>query len=320
MNVAPLPTGWEVFYTVEGRAYYVDHNTRTTHWEPPAPVEPVFDEARLAELQRLYPSWEEGALRSVMRTYGHNAGQQLAAWTRPRPAMRVEAVRVVEAPRTLARPHYDEVMASRLGARIAPHSIKMVMKAVSIFKRRANVLKQSSSSSSAASAAPKPISKEGEVPSQTREHKIDAGRTLLQQRLAFLGLVALEMCDDGNCQFRAFAQELFNSQAHHALVRERVAKRLSDDAAKYRNFVDDFDHYLRTIKQDRTWGDELSLQACCDEFDVDIHIITTETNHYHLHYQPADDLQRTTVRDDPRRKLFLCYVAPIHYNVVVPAQ
>lgn len=30
-----LPTGWEQRYTPEGRAYYVDHNTRTTTWVDP---------------------------------------------------------------------------------------------------------------------------------------------------------------------------------------------------------------------------------------------------------------------------------------------
>uniref|UniRef100_A0A0N5ALH3 WW domain-containing protein n=1 Tax=Syphacia muris TaxID=451379 RepID=A0A0N5ALH3_9BILA len=31
----PLPHGWEVEVTPEGRPYYVDHNTRRTHWEHP---------------------------------------------------------------------------------------------------------------------------------------------------------------------------------------------------------------------------------------------------------------------------------------------
>jgi hypothetical protein len=31
----PMPAGWECKRTPEGLAYFVDHNTRTTHWEPP---------------------------------------------------------------------------------------------------------------------------------------------------------------------------------------------------------------------------------------------------------------------------------------------
>lgn len=35
-----LPAGWEVRTSPDGKAYYVDHNTRTTHWDPP-PRPPV---------------------------------------------------------------------------------------------------------------------------------------------------------------------------------------------------------------------------------------------------------------------------------------
>ncbi|GAU97450.1 hypothetical protein RvY_08739 [Ramazzottius varieornatus] len=33
----PLPPGWMVDYTPGGRRYYIDHNTKTTHWMLPAP-------------------------------------------------------------------------------------------------------------------------------------------------------------------------------------------------------------------------------------------------------------------------------------------
>ena len=36
LGVPALPAGWEVKATAEGRPYYVDHNTGTTHWDPPA--------------------------------------------------------------------------------------------------------------------------------------------------------------------------------------------------------------------------------------------------------------------------------------------
>lgn len=33
-----LPNGWQVAWTASGEKYYVDHNTRTTHWQLPAEV------------------------------------------------------------------------------------------------------------------------------------------------------------------------------------------------------------------------------------------------------------------------------------------
>jgi scaffold protein salvador len=31
----PLPPGWSVDTTMRGRKYYIDHNTKTTHWSHP---------------------------------------------------------------------------------------------------------------------------------------------------------------------------------------------------------------------------------------------------------------------------------------------
>jgi len=33
---SPLPSGWELRYDPQGRPYYVDHNTKTTSYVPPA--------------------------------------------------------------------------------------------------------------------------------------------------------------------------------------------------------------------------------------------------------------------------------------------
>ena len=35
-----LPPNWEVKLNPEGKPYYVDHNTRTTHWAPPEAAAP----------------------------------------------------------------------------------------------------------------------------------------------------------------------------------------------------------------------------------------------------------------------------------------
>ena len=40
------------------------------------------------------------------------------------------------------------------------------------------------------------------------------------RRLGSLGLSSLEMEGDGNCQFRALADQLFGHQKHHALTRQ----------------------------------------------------------------------------------------------------
>eukprot|EP00796_Vickermania_ingenoplastis_P013262 gene13262-9105_t len=36
----PLPPGWQTAYTSNGELYFIDHNTRTTHWQPPTVAVP----------------------------------------------------------------------------------------------------------------------------------------------------------------------------------------------------------------------------------------------------------------------------------------
>lgn len=52
-NEEPLPQGWQMRFDSYGRPYYVDHNTRTTHWERPLPLPPGW-EMRRDERGRVY--------------------------------------------------------------------------------------------------------------------------------------------------------------------------------------------------------------------------------------------------------------------------
>ncbi|XP_074600611.1 E3 ubiquitin-protein ligase Su(dx)-like [Brevipalpus obovatus] len=48
-----LPTGWEIRHDQYNRKYYVDHNTRSTHWEKPKPLPPGW-EMRIDPVGRVY--------------------------------------------------------------------------------------------------------------------------------------------------------------------------------------------------------------------------------------------------------------------------
>ena len=107
----------------------------------------------------------------------------------------------------------------------------------------------------------------------------------------------------------------------------------SDDFAP---FVDgEFDDYLRDMRRDRNWGDELSLRAAADCFSVGITVVTTDEENYLLHYnvqEEGEDSAGMTSssgvaspskkgnkgRKLSQRQLFLCYISPVHYNSVGP--
>lgn len=77
-----LPSGWEVRYDHFGRKYYVDHNTRSTTWERPAPL-PVGWEVRRDPRGRVYyvdhntrsTTWQRPTTESL-RHFAHWQSQQ----------------------------------------------------------------------------------------------------------------------------------------------------------------------------------------------------------------------------------------------------
>ena len=218
------------------------------------------------------------------------------------------------APVVLERAFYDDIMAKRITDKMAPKATGALLKATAKFKqlarraraevaRRPHVRRLPSSQDAHA------------IRDATREDKIAAGKALLGQRLAFLALRMVEMEDDGNCQFRALSHELYGSQDHHLRVRAGAVAYLRAHEADFAPFVGtaaDWAHYLGRMAKSREWGDELTLQAACGAFAVDVHVISTETEHFHLEYACPVPSAATP------RKLFLSYISPIHYNVVVP--
>mmetsp|Transcript_13325 Transcript_13325/g.17800 ORF Transcript_13325/g.17800 Transcript_13325/m.17800 type:complete len:352 (-) Transcript_13325:1426-2481(-) len=351
MSTLQLPPNWERCCTCDGRPYYKDHNTRTTHWYPPpcalhAPADrksKSMDEI-IASLVQKFPSWEEDALRTLLESNGNDetvTTSQIISWTQqdiPRdhvPAAKQE--KVDSSPPDdvpLSRHRYDAIMAKRLSSRITPSSIRTVLKAVAVLKQRAQVARTSSGNSTdSSSSKQKEKQHQKSERSLTREERILQGKKLLGQRLEFLGLRTHHMADDGNCQFRAISFELYNSQEYHLYIRAKLVEYLRAHADTFAAFVgdqQDFLNYLDTMAKDRSWGDELTLQACCDCFSVDIHVITTESSNYHLNYHPAftEEDEAATIASAaisdaiilPRRKLFLSYISPVHYNVVAPVQ
>merc|ERR1712194_553919 len=114
-----------------------------------------------------------------------------------------------------------------------------------------------------------------------------SGTTLLAQRLAFLNLRSVLSDEDGNCQFRSLARELYGKQSHHAVVRQVVCEWIRDHSEDFSPYLaEEFDDYLKIMRKNRTWGDELTLRAAADAYGVRIYIISTERDNYLLEYAP----------------------------------
>jgi len=93
-GAGPLPAGWEERYTPEGRAYYVDHNTRTTTWVDPRRQTVIrvmgpngqntsLQPQTMAQLGSLPSGWEM-RLTSTARVYFVDHNTKTTTWDDPR--------------------------------------------------------------------------------------------------------------------------------------------------------------------------------------------------------------------------------------------
>lgn len=140
-------------------------------------------------------------------------------------------------------------------------------------------------------------------------HDSDGSEELrLVKRLKSLHLQMDVQLGDGNCQFRSVSKLLFGSAEHHFLVRSKAIEYMEQNKARFQNFLgEDFALYLKEMKNSGCWGDELTLRAVAESFQIMISVITSASANWFIRYIPG-----TPVRGE----IFLAYVFPVHYNAL----
>ena len=216
---------------------------------------------------------EEGAVREQGRA---GVGDALAAWkcgectlqnsasssrcsacSRPRdrtpvaPMPPADALgQGVSAPQVLARQAHDEELRRHLLQHSTPHKVSLTVQAAATLLIRARhaqrvVAKRKTEHGCASEVAhlPSPTraqqAYEDGLRHMSREESIEDGLKLLRQRVAHLKLKVIHMEDDGNCQFRALASELYGDQELHGLVRQKVVEHLRSHSDDFSFFVGD---------------------------------------------------------------------------------
>ncbi|KAL4625895.1 hypothetical protein ACB092_05G058300 [Castanea dentata] len=129
----------------------------------------------------------------------------------------------------------------------------------------------------------------------------------LQERLKLYNLVENEVKGDGNCQFRALADQLYGDPDLHAFVREQLKSQLE----LYQNYVPmSYSDYLEKMSKEGEWGDHVTLQAAADQFGVKIFLITSFKDTCYIEILPH--VQKS------KRVLMLSFWAETHYNSINP--
>ncbi|XP_059452482.1 OVARIAN TUMOR DOMAIN-containing deubiquitinating enzyme 11-like [Corylus avellana] len=144
----------------------------------------------------------------------------------------------------------------------------------------------------------------GEIP-DVNDATLDHER--LFERLVTYGLAELQMEGDGNCQFRALADQLFRNPDYHKHVRKQVIKQLKHFRKLYESYVPmKYKIYLKQMKKLGEWGDHLTLQAAADRFGAKICLVTSFRDTCYIEILPKDN--------NPTRELWLSFWSEVHYN------
>jgi len=147
----------------------------------------------------------------------------------------------------------------------------------------------------------------GEIP---QESSSDA-KQRLADRLSKCGLSENIMEGDGNCQFRALSDQLFETPDKHMFVRRRVVWQLTTHQNRYSEYVPmEYSQYLENMARDGEWGDHVSLQAAADLFGTKITLITSFKDTCKIEIIPAQQ------KFD--RGIYLSFWSEIHYNSIYP--
>ena len=134
----------------------------------------------------------------------------------------------------------------------------------------------------------------------------------MDNRLAAYGLKEKKVRGDGNCQFRALADQLFGDQERHAECRAVVMNQLRAESEHYSVFVpEDWGAYVSEMSRDSAWGDHITLQAAADAYGVGMCVISSYKDNFVIEIVPR--VRRS------ERILWISFWAEVHYNSVYTA-
>jgi len=155
-----------------------------------------------------------------------------------------------------------------------------------------------------------------------------SNRKLFGAQLSQIGYELGDTYGDGNCQFYAIAEHVTpiskrvqdgdDDQADkHACVRCEVCEYIKANAEEFSMYLDTdetegLDEYLEEMKQDGTWGDNLTLQAAAELYKLEIVMFRftgKSGTPFRMCISPKNTEQGT-------QTIYLAYWMNQHYDVV----
>ncbi|KAK7261196.1 hypothetical protein RIF29_27501 [Crotalaria pallida] len=121
------------------------------------------------------------------------------------------------------------------------------------------------------------------------------------------GYEVKRMLGDGNCLFRAVADQVYGDSELYDLVRQKCIAYMEQERDHFSQFItEDFESYCTRKRRDKVFGNNVEIQAICDMYNRPIHIYSYTT-------EPINTFHGST--DTP--PIRLSYHDGNHYNSLV---
>ncbi|KAK9012937.1 hypothetical protein V6N11_040967 [Hibiscus sabdariffa] len=124
-----------------------------------------------------------------------------------------------------------------------------------------------------------------------------------------LGLKIIKVTADGNCFFRALADQLEGDEEQHGKYRSMVVQYIMKNREMFEPFIEDdvpFDEYCQSMEKDGTWAGHMELQAAS--------LVTHRNICIHRHMSPRWYIKNFD--DRATHMVHLSYHDEEHYNSV----
>ena len=135
------------------------------------------------------------------------------------------------------------------------------------------------------------------------------------------------MAGDGNCLFRAIADQVYGDSDEHPVV-QKLLDYVMKDSNHFAAFFDDeneegdrsFSDYCQRLQQDGQWGGNMELAAACEVYGVQIIVHQSGTNANAYCLQPSreapDHTESLDTGGGPGIAIHISYHGDCHYNSV----
>ncbi|ERN12095.1 hypothetical protein AMTR_s00035p00239450 [Amborella trichopoda] len=152
------------------------------------------------------------------------------------------------------------------------------------------------------------------TPSGVVKHGKHTDLTHFKSQLDALGLKIIQVTSDGNCLFRALADQLEGNEEEHHKYRVLVVDHITKHREEFEPFIEDdvpFDEYCQSMKQDSTWAGHMELQVASlvTHCNICIHRVmsprwyirnfsSSRTHMVHLSYHDGEHYNSVRLKDD----------------------